>query len=744
VGLTRGPAATGLASISPGSIGVIDPASNSLTGQIPVGSGPTSVAVGEGGVWVGVAGERTLARIDPQTKEITARLGLGRIPSQITVANGTVWAASAIGGRGTVANVDPRGAAVISTKTVRVGDEGDLFAPATPSALAVGAGAVWTNRVRSKVARFAVHGGPVETLDLGSSHSADGIAVGAGAVWVASSADDKLLRVDPSRNRVAAVIPIAARRGARVAGPYAVAVGHGSVWVTDALADAVSRVDPQLGAVTATIPVGRRPTRIAVGEGAVWVLNADDGTVTRIDPRTDEPVATIHVGKGVTGIAAGAGAVWVAVGGGPAPSAAGSAVGRFTPLPASMCSRVYRGRREPDLLIVSDLPTILYGARSPVIRDMRAAIRFMLAERGFRAGSYAIGYQECDDSSRSEGQDDPERCAANARAYAANASVVGIVGPYRSFCTALALPTLNAAPGGPVATISPSNTYVGLTRAGPATAADEPDRYYPTGVRNYARLVGADHVQGAALALLARELGLRRIYLLDDGEGTGYAMRTYVADAARRLGLTVAGVGSWDADARTYAPLADAIRRRRADGIVLTGCMCLNGPRLVRDLRRTLGRRVPLLGSDNFTSPDLGSERHAGTVDGVYVSFAGLPAEEATEKGREFLNRLAPERPATATDPHVLYAAQAVDLLLTAIARSDGTRASVANELERSRVRDGIVGTLALDANGDPQPSPVGIYRIRARAPAYPTRTVKRLVLDRVIQPARSLIDSGG
>ncbi len=406
-----------------------------------------------------------------------------------------------------------------------------------------------------------------------------------------------------------------------------------------------------------------------------------------------------------------------------------------------MCSRVFRGPREPELLIVSDLPTILYGARSPVIRDMRAAIRYVLEQRGFRAGGYAIGYQECDDSSINEGQDDPERCAANSRAYAANASVVGVVGPYRSFCTALALPTLNAAPGGPVATVSPSNTYVGLTRAGPATAADEPDRFYPTGVRHYGRLVGADHVQGAALALLARELGLRRIYLLDDGEGTGYAMRKYVTDAAARLGLTIAGVASWDAEARTYSPLADAIRRSRADGIVLTGCACLNGLRLVGDLRRTLGRRVPLLGSDNFTSPDLGSERHARTFDGVYVSLAGLPAEEATERGRQFMNDLTPERPAAALEPHVLYAAQAVDLLLTAIARSDGTRASVANELVRTRVRNGIVGTLMLDANGDPWPSPVAIYRIRAHAPAYPTRTVKRLVFHRVIQAPRSLID---
>ena len=42
------------------------------------------------------------------------------------------------------------------------------------------------------------------------------------------------------------------------------------------------------------------------------------------------------------------------------------------------------------------------------------------------------------------------------------------------------IPVLNEAPDGPVGMVSPANTYVGLTHAGPGLEEGEPDKYYPT------------------------------------------------------------------------------------------------------------------------------------------------------------------------------------------------------------------------------------------------------------------------
>jgi ABC-type branched-subunit amino acid transport system substrate-binding protein len=60
----------------------------------------------------------------------------------------------------------------------------------------------------------------------------------------------------------------------------------------------------------------------------------------------------------------------------------------------------------------------------------------------------------------------------------------------------------------------------------------------------------------------------------------------------------------------------------------------------------------------------------------------------------------------------VLEAAQATEIVLHAIAHSDGTRASVLAELRRAEVTDGILGSFRFDDNGDMTPGWVSIVRI--------------------------------
>ena len=64
----------------------------------------------------------------------------------------------------------------------------------------------------------------------------------------------------------------------------------------------------------------------------------------------------------------------------------------------------------------------------------------------------------------------------------------------------------------------------------------------------------------------------------------------------------------------------------------------------------------------------------------------------------------------------VLEAGQATELLLQAIARSDGSRASVLKALQAGKVRNGILGSFGFDANGDIRVAPIPIVRITGRA----------------------------
>ena len=94
--------------------------------------------------------------------------------------------------------------------------------------------------------------------------SPSGMAVGAGAVWISDNEADNVTRVDPS----GLLTPIAVGNG-----PAGIAVGEDAVWVADSLDDAVVRIDPIANAVTAKIPVGRSPAGVAIGDGSVWVAN---------------------------------------------------------------------------------------------------------------------------------------------------------------------------------------------------------------------------------------------------------------------------------------------------------------------------------------------------------------------------------------------------------------------------------------------------------------------------------------
>ena len=100
---------------------------------------------------------------------------------------------------------------------------------------------------------------------------------------------------------------------------------------------------------------------------------------------------------------------------------------------------------------------------------------------------------------------------------------------------------------------------------------------------------------------------------------------------------------------------------------------------------------------------------------GLYVSSAEIPAGalELTERGKRFTDEFG-----TAADAsYTINAAQATEVVLQAIARSDGTRASVLRELWRTDVKDGILGSFRFDRYGDIVPPRIVILRITGSSP---------------------------
>ena len=129
------------------------------------------------------------------------------------------------------------------------------------------------------------------------------------------------------------------------------------------------------------------------------------------------------------------------------------------PVASSACTELlYEGEGEPDAIVVSDLPRRGIGGETAKLMD--DAIKLVLRQRGFRAGELAVGYQSCNDTIGEEPFDEG-RCEANASDYVEAEDVLGVIGPWNSGCAAAQLPILSRRSAGPLAIVSPANTYVG-------------------------------------------------------------------------------------------------------------------------------------------------------------------------------------------------------------------------------------------------------------------------------------------
>jgi branched-chain amino acid transport system substrate-binding protein len=384
--------------------------------------------------------------------------------------------------------------------------------------------------------------------------------------------------------------------------------------------------------------------------------------------------------------------------------------GDVTALPSASCGPIRQGDDDPDVLIASDLP--LQGANRSLTTEMADAIEYVLESREWKAGDLVVGYQSCDDSTAQAGSWDSAKCSSNARSYANNESVIGVVGTFNSGCAKLVIPVANRAPNGPLAMVSPANTYPGLTEGGPGTESGEPNNYYPTGKRNYTRVVWNDQFQGAANALLAKELGLKKVFVVNDSETYGLGIATLFVDYAKKQGIQILGNQKWDKKASSYESLASRIAATGPDAIFLGGIVCNNGGKLIKDLKAG-NPDVQIIGPDGWTPISATIEGAGAAANDMYVTQPGIPVDQLKGAGKEFVDGFT-EATGKAPNPYTVYAAQAAVVLLDAIERAGGDeRAKVAEELFNTDIQDGILGNFQIDENGDTTLGEVSVYQIK-------------------------------
>lgn len=373
---------------------------------------------------------------------------------------------------------------------------------------------------------------------------------------------------------------------------------------------------------------------------------------------------------------------------------------------------------QDPLTIYSSLPHDGVLARAG--DDIDAAMRMALEDHGGRAGGHPITFTSLDDSTPARGGWDPARVRANATAAAGDDAAIAYLGDFNSGASALALPITNAAG---LLQVSPSNAYVGLTRAiAHVSEPGDPASLVPTGVRTYGRVAPTDAREADALVAYMTALGVRRVVLVDDAESFGHGLRVLLGPRMRAAGVAVARVLRTHGAHASRAVVRE-LRGTRADALLFTGVF-RNG---ALPLWRALARRHPrwkLLGSTGIAIPRLARRipRRAGAR--TYLTRLPLAPAAYPAAGRLFFERF---RARTGRAPHAyaIFGYEAMAVVLDAIDRAadPARRAAVVAAFFATRDRDSPLGRYSIDPFGDTTLSTFGGYRVAGR----------RIVWDRVL-----------
>ena len=304
-GGSPGVASGGTPSVPVNSLAILDARSGRVIHVTPVGTRPSAVAVGEGGIWVLNHSDATVTQIDPRTYARVRTIVVGGSPESIAAGIGAVWVLD--GSDGTLRAINPSSGSVGSPVTTL-----DLG-----TTVAAGEGAVWLAgrsvfpTTIASLVRFDPATGKSILLNFRASGSRPGIAIGEGSVW--GSNYYELFRFDPATGKETGRLAYDTTLNRLDVPPALVAVGDGAVWIPEQVTRTLFRMDPVRVAILATVRVGVDPSGVAVGGNAVWVANAGDGTVTEVDPRTNSVARTIRVGNSPSAVATSGGVVLVAV-----------------------------------------------------------------------------------------------------------------------------------------------------------------------------------------------------------------------------------------------------------------------------------------------------------------------------------------------------------------------------------------------------------------------------------------------
>jgi branched-chain amino acid transport system substrate-binding protein len=368
-------------------------------------------------------------------------------------------------------------------------------------------------------------------------------------------------------------------------------------------------------------------------------------------------------------------------------------------LALTACAPVERpGQRISGLTLTVYFAGPLHGASSSGAAAALEGARLALAGARGRVGRYEVVLRPLDDSTAASRGWDPNQTTADVRLVVQDPTTIGYLGDFNSGASAISIPLLNRAG---IPQISPGSTAVGLTTDGTGAAPGEPQKYYPTGVQTFARVVPTDAVQALALLHVQRAIGCRSVFVLHDGEVDGEDTALTFVLTAQSAGLRVVGVQAFRRGASSYGAVAASVAGSGADCVVLSAIDERSAVLLTAQLASALPRAT-ILAANNLADSAYTNAIPESLDSHVIVLSAALAPWDYS----------GPARAVLADGPASIFGYQAMRVMLAAIGRAtDGGR----RQADRRNVLAAVFATrrpFSIDSAGDSAIDRYGVYRL--------------------------------
>ena len=361
---------------------------------------------------------------------------------------------------------------------------------------------------------------------------------------------------------------------------------------------------------------------------------------------------------------------------------------------------------DPQLIkIVSSLPRT--GSAKAQTDTIVNGIKIALEEADWKAGQFTIEYADWDDATAGAGQWTAEAETANADRAVHDPDVMVYIGTYNSGAAKISMPIFNKAH---LLMISPANTWPGLTKPDKGDPGEPAHLSARAGIINYTRLVPTDDLQGPLGAAWAKEMGVKRVYVLDDNEVYGKGIATLFIEACQDLGIEVLGHESIDSKAQEFKPLMATIKSEKPDLVYFGGTTQSKGGQIAKDMIAA-GLDCKLMVPDACYEDafiTFGRRRKRQRSLSTSPSAGCRPSElEGPGQGvrREVRRQVSTSMP----EGYAIYGYEAAKVAIEAIARA-GVKDRDAIRKACLAIKDfdqGALGTWSFDANGDTTLAPI-------------------------------------